>query len=527
MSISKWVRASAAGRCGFLGLVAGLAALTWVGSARASDAVVEAITGGAVDENSKAYQDVSAAVVRFNNRDFRASKSMLRDAKDANKLLPPHELMYAQLLIAANQGQAAQLELENCIKAHPEDPEAYLILADQSFAAGLVTSAELLYGKAKELNSTFNENQKRKRNFAIRSEAGLAAVAEARERWDDAKKHLTAWIAIVDPPNASPRDPAGAAPHSRLGRVLFVEDKSEDSKTGAPAAYKEYKLAAACDPKSVSPDISLAQLYENAGNHKDAGKFIKLAVEQNLPADPETRLATFVAAAHWALETNQNNEARDYADAALKVKPDSLEAKFLRGVAARLFKDSVTAEKYLGEVYLASPMNFSASNQYAQVLAEQNNKDKRQKALEIAQMNDKTFGGQNNPRQAIETAATLGWVLYNQGQINKADQVMQAIEKTGSPSADSLYYRARILQQVGNTDDAIKYLSTALKVSRAFIHRGEAEEMLKTLARLKNIDVSEDTKKGGDKTDTAAPDNNKSGTEKLGTGTTPTKTGSK
>jgi Tfp pilus assembly protein PilF len=428
--------------------------------------------------------------------------------------------MYAQLLIAANQGQAAQAELENCIKAHPEDPESYLILADQSFAAGLVTSAELLYGKAKELNTTFNENQKRKRNFAIRSEAGLAAVAEARERWDDAKKHLAAWIAIVDPPNSNPHDPAGAAAHSRLGRVLFLEDKSDDTKTGAPAAYKEFKLAAVCDPKSVSPDIALAQLFENAGNHKDAGRFIKLAVEQNLPADPDTRLATFIAAAHWALETNQTNEAKEYSDAALKVKPDSPEAKFLRGVTARLLKDSITAEKYLGDVYASSPANFSNSNQYAQVLAEQNNKEKRQKAFEIAQMNDKMFGGQNNPRQAIETAATLGWVLYNQGQINKADQVMQAIERTGSPSADSLYYRARILQQIGNTQDAAKYVAAALKVSKTFIHRIEAEEMAKALAKVNGIDVSEETpRKKTDGSDTAAPDGNKSGTEKLGTGT--------
>ena len=95
---------------------------------------------------------------------------------------------------------------------------------------------------------------------------------------------------------------------------------------------------------------------------------------------------------------------------AVKAKPDSLEAKFLRGVAARLFKDTPTAEKYLQEVFMAAPSNFSASNQYAQVLAEQNDKDKRDRALQIARINQKMYGGQNN-REGIETAATLGWVL--------------------------------------------------------------------------------------------------------------------
>ena len=102
-----------------------------------------------------------------------------------------------------------------------------------------------------------------------------------------------------------------------------------------------------------------------------------------------------IAAARWALETDQPTEAKDYSEMALKLKPDSPEAKFLRGVAARLFKDTATAEKNLQEVYTAFPMNFSASNQYAQVLAEQNDKKKQQKALEIAQINEKVFGGQN------------------------------------------------------------------------------------------------------------------------------------
>src|SRR5439155_23998521 len=103
----------------------------------------------------------------------------------------------------------------------------------------------------------------------------------------------------------------------------------------------------------------------------------------------------------------------------------------LRGVAARLFKDTPTAEKYLQEVFMASPSNFSASNQYAQVLAEQLGKEKRQRALDIARINQKMYGGQTN-QQGIEAAATLGWVLYQMGNINEADRVMQAIINTNA-----------------------------------------------------------------------------------------------
>ena len=117
-------------------------------------------------------------------------------------------------------------------------------------------------------------------------------------------------------------------------------------------------------------------------------------------------------------------------------------------------------------------------------------------------MNDKMFGGQT--RQGIETAATLGWVLYQMDNITQADQVMQAIVQTGSPSADSLYYRAMILEKVGKTEDAIKYLKAAVAVSPSFVHRREAKAMLAKLGG----DVPEDKskeKKSKETSDTEPP----------------------
>jgi tetratricopeptide (TPR) repeat protein len=482
--------------CGLLGLLAAGAWMVSVGSARAADSstatsnAVEALIGDAVDTSSGNYKEVADAVKRFNYSDIDAARALLKTAKAEHKLLPPAELMLAKLLAAANQGQAARQELENCVKLHPEDPETYLIFGDQAFSERRFTDAALLFAQAKTSAATFTENKKRQRNFQIRAEAGLDLTAEAREQWDDAKAHLEAWLVI---------DPKSASAHDRLGRVLFKKDTSDDHADGAKAAYKEFNEAVSDDSQSISADIALAQLYEEAGKHDRATRFIALAVKQNLPAAPEAKLATLLAAAHWALESDQPTEAREYAEMALKAKPDSLEAKFLRGVAARLLKDTAVAESSLQEVYMASPMNFAASNQYAQVLAEQNNKDKRQKALEIAKINDKMFGGQN--RQGIETAATLGWIYYQMGQINQADQVMQAIVKTGSPSADALYYRARILQDVGKTEEAVNYLKTALGISKAFVHHKEAKDMLAKLNSQLGNDTSDDTSKESKKSD--------------------------
>ena len=275
-------------------------------------------------------------------------------------------------------------------------------------------------------------------------------------------------------------DPKSANAHDRLGRVIFHADKSKDHEVGAPLAYDQFKQAVTADKNSISANIAMAQLYQEAKMNNEAQRFITLAVN-NPPADEASKLATMIAAAHWALENDHPDQAKDYSMKALAADPTSLEAKFLRGVSARLLKDPETAEKYLEEVYIASPMNFSASNQYAQVLAEQNNKDKRKKALEIARINDKVFGGKT--RQGIETAATLGWVLYQMGDLNEADQVMQAIVRTRSPSADALYYRARILQDRGQSEEALKYVTAACEISKAFVHHTEAEDMKAKLAK--------------------------------------------
>jgi hypothetical protein len=164
---------------------------------------------------------------------------------------------------------------------------------------------------------------------------------------------------------------------------------------------------------------------------------------------------------------------------------------------------------------MSSPSNFAASNQFAQVLAEQKDKDKRQRALDIASINQKMFAGQKN-QQEIEAAATLGWVLFNMEKINEADRVVQAVLNTGNPSPDALYFKARILQEMGKSEDAKKVVDLALKFPKNFVHRPEALAMSNTLARSLGTDTSDekDSTSGGSQT---APKNDAgTGKETLG-----------
>jgi len=482
-----------------LALLAGVLALVSSKQAKAQITVESLLSKSVSDPTKEQYKDVDRAIKKFTNRDAEGALDTLTIAKRNNPKLPPAEMMLAQMWIMANQAGPARNALEECVKNNPEDPEAYLVLGDLAFSDRRVAEAELLFAKAEQLAAVFKENAKRKNDFMGRSEAGLAAVAESREQWDNAKTYLTNWLKIVDP--AGPGGIAGPTPntsganaHDRLGKVIFHADPDLKKATGTQDAYKEFKLAVADDPKSISADISMAQLFEDPkipDGHEMAKKFITHAV-LHPPVDPATQLATLLAAASWALGTNQADDAFNYASQALTVPVDSkakrtLEAKFLMGVAARMKGDTKTAEQALQEVVTAAPGNWQASNQLAQVLAEQKtDKEKQQRGLEIAMNNQAAAqasnGGQRDPTRAIESAATLGWVLFQMNRIPEADQVTKAVMDTGVASPDILYYRARQFQEHSQTKEAILSLKAALSNSRGFfVHRVDAKEMLASL----------------------------------------------
>ena len=400
---------SGAIRWGFLAVLACIAGMMSANQAKAQLTVKMLLSKSVSDPTDEKYPDVVDAIKYFTNRDAKAALNSLKAAKTADPKLPPADMMLAQMWLLANQAGPARSALEECVKDNPDDPEAYLVLADLAFSDRQVAAAELLFTKAEQLAATFKGNGKRALDFQGRAEAGLAAVAESREQWDTAKKYLQNWLKIVDPTGTPPAEgsepnTAAANAHDRLGRVLFRADTDPHKSKGAIDAHEQFQMAVADDPKSISADIALAQLYEDAKMHDMAKKGITHAV-MHPPTDPATKLATFLAAARWALDTNQANEAFTYAQDALNLEANgkrALEAKFLMGVAARMKGDNKTAEQELEEVVAASPGNFQASNQLAQVLAERNDPQSREKALEIASLNQAAATANNGAARSGE-----------------------------------------------------------------------------------------------------------------------------
>lgn len=419
----------------------------------------QTLVGKAVSDDAQ-YDDINGAIARFRDRDIVGCRSLLERARSNNPKLPPSGVMMAVLWLGVNQVQQVRAELEETAVKFPADPEPYLMLGDMAFQERRITEADVLFVKASELTAAFGENAKRKRDFQIRCHAGGAAVAESRKQWETAQKHLAAWLEL---------DPDNASAHQRLGIVLFQLDKPKESLE----AFREAKKL---DAKAVYPELAMARLYDDAKQRDTAKTLIEQAIK-SAPQDPAVLLAT----AQWYVGQNDLSTAVANAEAAIKLDPKSLEAKVVRGAIARVARDYPTAEKLFNAAHVQSPGNFPASNSLALVLVETDDKDSRQRALEMAEANV-AMHREGSPHQA-NALTTLAWVYYKLGRREDAEKILSQVSQNNQLTTDGAYYVAKLLADRGEKDRARKILEDVLDNDAVFATRADAVDLLATLKK--------------------------------------------
>ena len=134
--------------------------------------------------------------------------------------------------------------------------------------------------------------------MALRAHAGVAAVAQRRERWKTAEASLRKALEL-DEDNIALTCPLGtsALQTGNRGRA-----KSDAQKKKFNAAYKLFQdIYAKAPDKTGRAEINMANLYQEVGKEENALQLIKLAIER----DPDN-LSTQLAAAQWALATGRS-----------------------------------------------------------------------------------------------------------------------------------------------------------------------------------------------------------------------------
>ncbi len=161
------------------------------------------------------------------------------------------------------------------------------MLGELAWRDGRIAETELLFREAL-VRSRAIKDPTRKAAAEGQAHAGLATVAERRQRWSAARDELAAWAAV---------DEKNPNPHQRMAVALF--------RLGQPKeALAEYQTAAKQNGDLV-PELALAALYDEADDHENALRWSNAAVKR-LPNQAGVRLAI----ARRELEHDRIDEAK-------------------------------------------------------------------------------------------------------------------------------------------------------------------------------------------------------------------------
>jgi tetratricopeptide (TPR) repeat protein len=400
--------------------------------------------------------EVEEAAKIFRMGDYDNAMRALQAAGKKHPDLPPAEVVMAGWFASGNQPNMARDACQRAIMAVPNDPEPYQILGELAVRNREIAEAGLLFDKVSALLAAAKEPAPRLKAIKSRVLAGHAAVAQARLAWDAAQTHLEALIAD---------DPKNALALQQLGQVLFVQNKED-------LALEKLREAAKLDDTLLGAEATLAQLYHQRGDVKNAGKWMLDAIKAN-PRDAKTR----VVAAQWSYDIGKFDQAEEQAKAAVQLDPASPSAQLIRGAVALIRKDFKTAQEFYEKAHLQSPSNLTATNNLVLALAGQDDESKRRLALEYAQINSRVYPDQS------ETLSTLGWALYRVGRLDEAQATLGKAISLPRATPDTFYFTARVFADRGRKDEARMLLqSPIMKTPSPYLMRKEAESLLEELS---------------------------------------------
>ena len=476
LSIKVWKTLST---CGMLSLAIALAAIAASSKAQtqapaeSAATVVEKQTvltpkyliGDAVSLSNQSYPEIEGAIKYFRNRDGKGALEYLQRAKTKYPKLPPANLMMARMQILTRNNEMVRLLLDRTVIDSPDDPEAFLIFADQAYRANRTVEAEALFLMAEPKIKSFSENAKRKRSFEIRLLAGMAAVAERRSQWDKSYQLLTKWVEA---------DPDNSLAHARLGLTLYRIEKPKE-------ALAEFTKARELNAELPHPYISLAQLFNQEGEIEEARKSYLRAYNEEKGNEK-----TAQAYAEWLILQNELDQAQAVAATLRENSPGSIPALLLDGIVGHMQGDTDRSERALQKVLSLEPRHARATDLLALLLIQSDNVKSQELALSYAELNAERFP--NNSQANI----TKAWVLYKLGRKAEAQKSLEQGARAGKLQADSMFLIAQIMVAEGNKEKGLLALRQGTtQKSGLFVFRREAEALLKKLEQELGSSVGE------------------------------------
>lgn len=428
----------------FVAAVAGAAVIEPTSSAGRTESIFESFTS----KQFRELPEVIAAQTRYRERDFEGAIKLLAAVRERQPTLPHPRLLLAWMLMSDRQIARARIELERAVVEAPDDAHIYRTFGQIALAEGRVTDAALSFEKATELAAPGGWVGAKEPALGATVLDGLAAIAERRGNWPRAEEALREWLQLA---------PHDVGARVRLGRALV-----RLGRTGE--ALASFEQAFTADPTLDPPQVLMAAFSMERGQAREAGIWLRKAVERH-PDNPGVRQSM----ARWHLAVDEGEKAQREANNAADLGDDSRRLMVLTGLIAHRIGDYEAAEKRFEVLYQASPADIEVSTRLALALIEQDQPRKRERALQLAEVNARQF-----PRNA-DIVATLGWVYHRLGRDELAERTLRAALSARRVGADSFYYLAAVLTKKGETEEARRLLDVALQTTDAsFSFRSQA-----------------------------------------------------
>ncbi len=444
-------------------LVAPLAILLVALSITSSKAQLtpQALLAPAVNEYGPQYRDVEVAVIKFKSGDFDSARESLAAACKSHPQLAPADVMMSLLYLSVGRRTDAEAALERAIVDQPDDPEAYVLVADLALVDGRLVVADLGYNRGEKLLENCKSNAHRYQNLKIRLNAGLASLKEARGQFDLAANHLNEWIAL---------DPKSPIAWGSLGRVSFHR---KDYKAATNAFTKLNEL----DKDTPPVEIAMGRLFWEAGMREEARRSMEWAVK-NAGDDMRARLTV----AEWALNAGLIEMATENAKAVLKKDNESVGGHVLSARIARQTGNYDEAETILTKAVLRWPDHFLVTNELARALAASADAKKRNTGLDYARRNFQAYTNRNTD-VGREAMLTFAWLLFQNGRAAEAEAVLFMLPDGSVISNENAFYAANIYSKQGKNAIARSALDAAISSDVAFPGKDDAKKLLDTLAK--------------------------------------------
>lgn len=408
-------------------------------------------------------QELEKAKNALLNSDLTNAKNILNNLCQKHPELPPSGIILTQFFAQTKNSNIIKTILDTTANENPNDPEAYIILAEIALQQKELTAAELLLKEAESKLIHYSINQSRKKNLTSYLLRIQSSLAEIRGRWKSYESLADKRINHDGLSNNLLR---------QKGIALFQQNKdSEAEKLFLNADnLNKNKPQQNNNEQPLPAEALMSQLYAKRGNIEKSKQFLNAALGK-YPNSKDVILLSIQS----RLNENKPEEAQPLAAKLLKDFPDFKPAKKILATIALYLNDYNSAEKLFQELIIDTPSDSQAINGLALALCEQNDTKKLQRALDYAKNNV------NKDQQNPESWSVLGWILFKANQIENAKQALQRSIVSGQISPATAFYLANIEKLAGNTENAKQLLTKALQANSPFAKRKDAEKLLKEL----------------------------------------------